>query len=183
MKRITSLFIVVLLLLSVGCENEKMELSWQSHAGAYLSHIQNLKCKSGKIATFNEESDWRKDDIVGTWQLLLDFSTGDTIDYSCKSVIYSFKEDSTVTLSSDVPEIPSGQFEYDYYGDPYCPLCKPSASVRANLTIGEEESFCQVVRSWMVTFSVEWGMYQVSDDTWTPGRVRGDTKRIYYKID
>ena len=168
-------------------EEKKIELPTQSSAYKYLSRLNRLRCPSGKISTYDDEFAWEKDDIVGTWKLLLDFNyfTGDTVDYSCKSVIYSFKADGTVTVSSNVKEIQDGQFGYDYYSDPFCPVCIPPFSPRPNLVIGSDNAYCEVVCSWLTEYFYQYAVHDPKNDTDMNEdtlRLRSDVKRIYYKI-
>jgi hypothetical protein len=184
-KKTAKIFCAIVLLQAfAGCEREKMELTGLSHAIHYLSVLENLNCLPAKIKLAGLKDDYNLDDlwedskIEGTWKLLADVSTGDTIDYSCKSVTYTFHSNGTVTIKSNVEEIPGGEFEYNYYSDPYCFLCLPLYP-RPNLVIGESENYCQVLRSWLTTFSVIWKLNQ--GDT-VPGKGRGEVERIYYKI-
>jgi hypothetical protein len=157
-----------------------------SYATRYLHVLRRLKCLPAEIKTVrmdkgHDNDDWAKDGkIEGTWQLLVDFGTGDTVDYSCESVTCTFRSNGKATIKSNVGEIPGGEFAYTYYSDPYGGfLSKPSPHPRPNLVIGESEKYCQVMCSWLTVFSVAWGKHQ--SDT-VPDVVRGEAERIYYKI-
>jgi hypothetical protein len=186
MKKILKvLCITVLLQPFAGCEKymegRKMGMPQWSYARQYLPLLRNLSCQRASIVV-DDDSEWTLDKlrlkgiITGRWKLLLDFSAGNTIDYSCKSVIYTFDADSTVMIESNVKEIPGGQFEYDYRSDPFCHVCLPGPDgVRPNLIIGENKSFCQVAEPWLIVFAVD---YVGSDRGY-----RGKTERIFCKID
>jgi hypothetical protein len=167
----------ILFLFLSGCE--KWEVPVWSHAAKFRSLLSHLKCEDAKIAIKEEEWELQTDrgSITGTWKLLLDFSAGDTIDRSCTSALYTFHADGTVTIESSIKEIPGGTFPYEYYNDPYCPVCLPSPNVRPNLVIGENEYFCQVSPSWLVTFFV---------NHWEDGEelrtTRGEFEKVFHKI-
>jgi hypothetical protein len=178
MKKLFRIFPLTILFLALaGCE--KWEIPVWSHAVKFRSLLSRLKCEDARIVQKDEE--WKLDEesersIVGTWKLLLDFSAGDTIDRSCTSAYYTFHADGTVTIESDIKEIQSGTFTYEYYPD--CLPCLPSPEVRPNLTIGETEYFCQVAPSWLVTFFVT---YREDVD----GEIRtvsGDFEKVFHKI-
>jgi hypothetical protein len=184
-KKTAKIFCMVVLLQAFArCESEKIELSEMSDAILYLPVLRNLNCLPAKIKTVGVKDPYNLDlledeKIEGTWKLLVDFSTGDTIDYSCKTVTYSFRSNGTVTIESNAGEILGGEFEYSYNGYPYCLLCDVNHA-HPNLVIGESESYGQVIKSWLTTYSVEWGLNQGDKE---PGQVRGEVERIYYKID
>jgi hypothetical protein len=181
MKKLEKVFCaVILLLLLPGCEN-KMEIKtgmpqW-SMARQYLPALHQLKCLDAKIS-IDENDDWSdwmlKENITGTWKLLLDFNAGSTIDYSCKSITYTFDANGMVTIESNVKEIPGGRFEYENYEDPFNAFGYPGNFSKPNLVIGENESYCQIADPWMVTFSVKY--YGENS------RFRGEAERIFYKI-
>jgi hypothetical protein len=180
MKKILSFAAVLLMLagaFACGKESiqrkEELKMPQWSNATGYLSTLQDLECMDAQISISDDE--WRShSDITGTWMLLLDCSTEDIIDYSCESIIYTFDANGTVTIISSVNEIQSGQFEYDYYPDPYCPLCD-LINPLPNLVIGANKSFCQVANNWLTTFSV--------DNIGVDGRNRGKMEKIFRKID
>jgi hypothetical protein len=193
MKKIIKVLCITVLLQSfAGCEkyNEKtedimegrkMNISGWNYAVTYLPLLRNLSCQPARITTDEEEwSDEKyrlKSDITGRWKLLLDFSTGDTIDYSCKSVIYTFDADGTVMIESNAKEIPGGQFVYDFSMDPFYPY-GPAIDIFSaipNLLIGENKFFCQVIQPWFTIFAVN---YVDSERG-----CRGKTERIFCKID
>jgi hypothetical protein len=162
-----------------GCEKEKWEISGWSYAARYSSQLNHLKCENAKISANEEDSGIGSTyNIVGVWKLLLDISTGDAEDRSCNSVIYAFHADSTVTIVSDLKEIPSGTFKYEYYSDPFCPLCDPPLNTPPNLIIGENEYYCQVVQSWLTTFFVKYRDVDGEEKT----RARGEMEKIFHKI-
>jgi predicted small lipoprotein YifL len=92
--------------------------------------------------------------IIGTWKLLLynngSWSYSIERDVSCRSVIYRFDADSTVTVISDTTAIPAGTFKYSYKYIDNWPDNYPDT-----LRIGEEEFDCWVVDS-MLTFTPVW---------------------------
>lgn len=158
------------------------EIPSRSHVIRYISNILNMKCPDTLIKIreedFYEMDEYTMDSIYGTWQLLFDFNEEDTIDYSCNSVLYSFDHDSTVIISSDVKEISGGIFIYDYYSDPYCRFCLPTIDVRANFVIGENKSFCQLARSWLITDEYSEGV----DSEGVAFTNRGDARQIFRRI-
>lgn len=137
MKRITTLFTVITLLLLLGvagCEKEKINIEDFSY----------LKCVPVPVMG-------TKGDVVGTWKLIQTWSiigsngpaaVLDTIDVSCKDVYYEFKKDNTLKVIGNVGNVPSGTYEYSYLEFNACPLCLPSP----NLSINELDTayFCMV---------------------------------------
>jgi hypothetical protein len=99
-----------------------------------------------------EQNIEREISIVGTWKLLLDLSTGNTIDRSCTSAYYTFHADGTVEIESRIKEIPSGTFAYEY--------------------------FCQVSPSWLVTFFVSY--WDVDGEIQTTSS--GDFEKVFHRI-
>ena len=100
--------------------------------------LQKLECINVKF-TYEGEDTFYTDygmhaKIVGRWQMLI-YRNGSVMygpsytDFSCRSVIYTFNADSTVTVVSDTTAIQSGTFKYTY---PYPPFGSP-------MRIGEEE--------------------------------------------
>jgi hypothetical protein len=178
MRKIIKVFCILVFLFLIGCE--KTEIPSLSHAAKYMPLLQHLKCQPANFSVKEMSSDelllqWmEEDDITGTWQLLLDFSAGDTVDYSCATITYSFNANGTVRVESNVKEWLNGQFEYSYYSDPFCPLCLPEPNVKPNLIIGENRHYCQVVKSWLTVFSC----VELGEDR----RNRGEVERILYKI-
>ncbi|MDR2810741.1 MAG: hypothetical protein LBB84_09360 [Tannerellaceae bacterium] len=117
-----------------GCEY--WEIPVWSHVIKFRSQLNQLKCEDAIASMKEEEWDLAKESeasIVGTWKLLLDFSAGDTVDRSCTSAYYTFHADGTVEIESEIEEIASGTFAYEYYTDPYCPWCDPVLYPRPNL--------------------------------------------------
>ncbi|MDR1197758.1 MAG: hypothetical protein LBK94_01925 [Prevotellaceae bacterium] len=181
-------FAAILLLAGVmiacGKENlqrkEEFKMPEWSNAIGYISALQSLKCMDAQILVYDKDwHEWTsetfslKGDIIGTWMLLMDCSKNDTIDYSCESIIYIFNANGIVTIKSNVKEIQSGQFEYAYYTDPFCPLCDV-VNPLPNLVIGTNKSFCQVADTWLTTFAVNY----VGEN----GINRGEMERIFCKI-
>ena len=157
-----------------GFTPEELHVPLWSHVYRYIPTIQDLKCLDAKIIGDDEDYSREKEGTInGTWQLLVDFSTGDTIDYSCESIIYTFETNGKVTINSSVKDILSGTFEYDYYPDPFCPHCDPT-NPRPNLVIGDNTYYCQVAPSWFITSTVV--------DYGDEGRNRGDFERIFQRI-
>jgi hypothetical protein len=178
MKKLAKTLCLIILLQSfAGCE-EKWDMLELSHAQLYLSLLEKLKCKNVDVSIKDSrweetgERPWRAS-IVGDWELLLDFSAGDTIDRSCSAVTWSFGADGRVTVKSNVTEIPEGIFEYEYRSDPYCPLCDPGPTIPPNLVIGENPRFCQVSGSWLTTF------FCLEKDGYN---FRGNIREIFHKI-
>jgi hypothetical protein len=170
--------LIILFQVFSGCTSEESHVPLWSHAYRYIPIIQDLKCFDAKIIGDGEDysSDYRED-INGTWQLLLDFSTGDTIDRSCESIFYSFRliKDEQTGLFSREATIPEGTFKCEFSGDEFCPLCLPPPDPDPNLVIGEYMYFCQVAESWMTLFTVNYyGEERV--------RRRGDIEKIFYRI-
>ena len=113
------------------------------YKGMSLSdELENLECllnvrvrMRDKDSLFNEQS---RANIVGTWKLVQYFNGAGFLygftDCSCRSVLYIFDADSTVTVISDTTAIMSGTFKYSYaYSGVYSPM-----------RIGEEEYDCQI---------------------------------------
>ena len=155
-------------------KEEELHVPLWSHVNKYISTIMDLKCFGEKIRVDDEDYSPKKEGTInGRWQLLVDFSTGDTIDYSCESIIYTFETNGKVTINSSVKDILSGTFEYDYYPDPFCPHCDPT-NPRPNLVIGDNMYYCQVAPSWFITFTfIDYG---------DRGKARGDCERIFQRI-
>ena len=185
MKKLLKLMAILLFAAgAVACNDNMSEKSqfakipaW-SNVIAYMTLLNQQKCMDN-ITVLNEEYTLevarRESSIIGTWKLLLDFSTGDTINYTCDNVLYAFGADSTVKVTSNVNAIKSGTFKYDYYLDPYCPLCD-IINPRPNLVTGNEEYYCQIARSWMILYAVEYcdiGEIKIT---------RGKAERILCKI-
>jgi hypothetical protein len=175
----------IFLLCFGGCEKEKWEVPTWSHAVKFADQLKRLQCVDAGISVKEVEWPWYTwnteegmGSIIGTWQLLLELSAGDTIDRSCTPVYYTFHADGTATIESVIKEIPSGTFTYEYYLDPYCPMCDPPQSPKPNLIIGENESYCQLSPSWLVTLFVRYR--DVDGEILTTSS--GDFEKIYHKI-
>jgi hypothetical protein len=154
-----------------------------SEARYDIALLNQLECLETPITLREEFYGGRGDRIVGTWKLLLDFSTGDTVDYSCKSVLYTFDHAShgILSISSDADEIPSTDIDFDYGESPdaYYSKCRndnandyeeipnnPKSLLRSgcppplpNLVIsGYKNHYCQIAWSWMViSYPVKYG--------------------------
>jgi hypothetical protein len=83
----------------------------------YLSGIKRMP------ETVPEET---KGSIAGVWKLVKDIDRG--IDYSCDNITYHFPAygDSTLTVTSDREDYPSGVYDYSYVLEGACPLVCPS---------------------------------------------------------
>jgi hypothetical protein len=126
-----------------------------------------------------ESREMRKGNIVGTWKLLIQYDYPPypeeryTTDYSCRSVLYVFDADSTVTVSSDTTMIPSEVFKYAFSGNAFG--CFPTYEI-PELSIGEEEFACQVADQMMNASCVNY----VDGDRTKPLGV--SKERIFFKI-
>ena len=120
----------------------------------------NLECLKAKFVWRDDSlyDEKAKGNIVGTWKLLL-YDNGSSrpiellegyTDCSCRSVIYTFNADSTVTIASDTSVIQSGTFKYSYT---FSPRLSP-------LLIGDEEYECQTADPFLSFCRVH---YAVSD--------------------
>jgi hypothetical protein len=136
-----------------------------SYAGAYVKFLNQLKCHGDSITLYNEGvgqyviyDDTSAVKITGTWKLLVYFSQEDTIDYSCKSVFYSFENNGKVTIHSDASNIQSKKCEFYYTTDPFMMGCpnEESAYPPPNLIIEKDSIFCQVARDWLVLRNLEY---------------------------
>jgi hypothetical protein len=105
-----------------------------------------------------EDPETMSGNIVGTWKLLIQFDyhpeSGEPCptDYSCRSVLYVFDADTTLTLISDTTAIPSGKFKYAFSGNIFC----VGIDLIPELSIGEEGIFCLVADQMMKTTAVNY---------------------------
>ena len=170
------LFVLIILpFIIAGCgddrevEQEKLIPRWGYHP--YLPLIKNLKCQMDN----NDISSIVYGDITGKWKLILDLSKGDTIDYSCNTILYLFSENGILTIESDVEEFPSGEFMYSF-NDPYYPFKfnQEPPSVYHNLEIGDYVRYCQAAGACLSTLFVESG---------EDGRSTDRYDKIFYRIE
>jgi hypothetical protein len=65
---------------------------------------QKEKAKSEQLACLVTAVDDSENNIVGEWKLVkgvATFQSPDTVDYSCKDIVYVFKQDGTLTINSN----------------------------------------------------------------------------------
>lgn len=122
MRKALVLSLVVGLLSLNGCEKHE--------TGDFeiikVGHFGKLDCSSKSIKGANNS-------IVGKWKLvehtiilgnMQQPENGSVYDYSCSNIIYHFKEDRTLTVSSDHIDFPSGQCEYQFSSSSLTPYIK-----------------------------------------------------------
>jgi len=175
---IFGLFLVIQLFHS--CEKIYMP-SWAHFDGVYL--LDYARCFNKKIIEYEEKyskDSFSKYNITGKWKLLVDVSTGEAIDYSCKSITYSFDENGKVEIQSNVKEITSGNFRYEYVEDPYCPTCL-GLDIGPNLIIGDSMYFCQVTISLLTVNSVKYYEYYEENSDTVIFKRRGDVVKVFYR--
>jgi hypothetical protein len=172
MKKLAGIVLIMILFLSCG----KDEIYTRDLLLAeFAPFINNLRCNDVKIVAHSTKApNSGGKEIVGTWKLWLDCSTGDTIDYSCKknsalyhfeatkiSEIYFFSSEGTLTIDSYVKEIPKGTFEYTYITH----LSQASYYIwYQTLSIGEDIYSCLVERPFLFIFFVEPDPYPYTNE-------------------
>ncbi|MDR2495686.1 MAG: hypothetical protein LBD21_00940 [Tannerellaceae bacterium] len=83
-----------------------------------IPRLNSLGCMNNTVVK-NATDRTGDDGIVGKWKLLLTHDPCTTYlkastDYSCRTVLYEFDADSTLTVISDTTAIPSGKFKYTF---------------------------------------------------------------------
>lgn len=104
-----SLFLLSLLLFGFSCNDNDSECTVNEE-------IANLNCPVSPVCG-------KKDDIVGKWKLVKAQSKRSVepakIDYSCEEIIYEFRTDKKLVISSNVDGQFEGEHEYWYLPPPY----------------------------------------------------------------
>jgi hypothetical protein len=126
----------------------------------YTSLNANMECLNlaFRQSENGEDSEMYFGNIVGTWKLLIQFDprpypeASYPTDYSCRSVLYVFDADTTLTVISDTTAIPYGKFKYAFIGNSLC----VGIDLIPELRIGEEGVFCLVADQMMRTDAVSY---------------------------
>jgi hypothetical protein len=90
-----------------------------------------------------------EDGIIGTWKLILRINGTDTVDCSCEEVVYHFKPDQTLSVSTGNETAEDVAYEYEEY--PFCPLCLPHNPL-PNLRMGSSEVYCYALPKMMYLY-------------------------------
>ncbi|MDR1382123.1 MAG: hypothetical protein LBJ47_11685 [Tannerella sp.] len=89
-------------------------------------------------------------ELAGKWKLTLRINGTDTVDCSCEDVVYHFKPDQTLTVSTGDETEEDVAYEYDW-GFPFCPVCLP-LNPRPNLRMGSSEVYCWALDKKMLVY-------------------------------
>jgi hypothetical protein len=100
-------------------------------------------------------------DLVGEWKLILQINETDTVDCSCEDVVYHFKPDQTLTVSTGDGTVEEVAYEYDW-GFPFCPACFPH-NPRPNLRMGSSEVYCWALDKKMLVYPQFEELYTIED--------------------
>lgn len=122
MKKVLLLGLIMGILSLTGCKKQEIgdfEIIKVGHFGKLDCHHESVKGANNSI--------------VGKWKLvehtiilgnMQQPENGSVHDYSCSNIIYHFKEDETLTVSSDHIDFPSGQSEYQFSSSTLTPYIK-----------------------------------------------------------
>lgn len=109
MKRWLWPLLLLSLLFGISCSDNDSECMVKNE-------IADLKCPVSPICG-------KKDDIVGKWKLVKAQSKRpiepSKIDYSCEEIIYEFRTDKILVISSNIDRHFDGEHEYWYLPPPY----------------------------------------------------------------
>lgn len=132
MKKITFyIFLLFLSIFSFSCKDEAKDDC------RIDEEIANLNCKVTPVCG-------EKGNIVGKWKLVKAtealVAAPTSIDYSCEDIIYEFRPDNKLVVTSNLEGQMSEEYEYQYKLPEACPTCLPNQ----NLYIGEASFYGHV---------------------------------------
>jgi hypothetical protein len=113
-----------------------------------LSAYEQMEVAYAKAECLSPAKTGKEDDITGKWKLVLEINENDTLDRSCEEIVYHFKKDQTLTVSSNTEE-KDAVYEYSPY--PLCPVCLPR-DPKPNLKMGDATIYCEVLISKMIVY-------------------------------
>lgn len=123
-KIILYIFLLLLPIFSLSCKDEVKDDC------CIDEEIANLNCKVTPVCG-------EKGNIVGKWKLVKAtealVTAPTSIDYSCENIIYEFRPDNKLVVTSNIEGQMSGEYEYQYKLPEACPTCLSNQ----NLYIGE----------------------------------------------
>lgn len=105
-KQWLSLFLLLLLLFGISCNDNDSECTVNEE----IENL-NLNCPVSPVCG-------RKDDIVGKWKLVKATEAWgmnpQTTDHSCDHIIYEFRKDGKLVITSDIEGELEGEYSYTY---------------------------------------------------------------------